>query len=89
MKSGIESEIGMELSMYRTMKSKVLVELRVPKGQTFTAQVNGFIYTIDEEDQVEFERLVDTVFPMDTDTEKSKTFVTTIRNIKKIERIKG
>ncbi len=86
---GIESELGMELSMYRSMKSKVLVELKTAKAKPFIAQVKGFIYSVGEEDQVEFERLENTVFPTDTGTEKLKTFVTTIQNIKKVERIKG
>lgn len=85
---GIESELGMELSMYKSMKSRVFVELKNPKRQTFIAQVKGFIFIVDQEDQVEFERLEDTIFPTDTELDKAMIFVTTIENIYKVERIK-
>jgi hypothetical protein len=64
---GIETELGMELSMYKSMKSKVLVELKTPKEKTFIVQAKGFIYIVGEEDQVEFDWITDSVFPTNTE----------------------
>lgn len=86
---GIESGLGMELSMYKSMKSKICIELKAPQEKKFIACVKGFIYKVGEEDMVEFERLEDTVFPTDTATEKPTVFVTLIKDIKKVERIKS
>lgn len=85
---GIESELGMELSIYRTMKSKILVELKSSKFKPFIAQVKEFIYEVDEDDKVVFERLEETIFPTDTSEEQSQTYVTAIKNIKELVRVK-
>ncbi|MDI1255444.1 MAG: hypothetical protein PSV16_05025 [Flavobacterium sp.] len=83
----LDSELGMELSMYRTMKSKVLVELKSSKHKPFTAKVKDFVFG-EEETSVEFIRLDDTVFPDEKEGNKSDSYITEMKNIKSVERIR-
>lgn len=85
--SSLRSEVGMDLSIYRSLKTKVVVELKSAKYAPFICQVKGFLYDEDET-QVEFTRVDETIFPEDTEAEKQETYVTFVKHVKRVEEAK-
>ncbi len=84
----IDSTLGRRLSMFISMESNITVEMKSSKYKPFICKAKEFVFG-EEETRVEFTRLIDTVFPTDTETEKPATYVTMIKDIKKVERIKN
>lgn len=85
--SSLRTEIGMDLSIYRSLKSTVRIELKYPESVSFVCQVKGFLYEA-EDTQVEFTRVAETFFPNDTNENKEDTYITFIKDVKKVEEVK-
>lgn len=64
MKLDLDSTLGRRLSMFMTMESKILVELKSSKYKPFICKAKDFVFG-EEETRVEFTRLEETIFPTD------------------------
>lgn len=83
----VTSPLGMRLSMFMTMKSKIIVELKSLENRPFICQAKDFVFG-EEETRVEFTRLEETVFPTDADGNKSDSFIVYMIDINHVERIR-
>ncbi len=64
MKLDLDSTLGRRLSMFMSMESKILVELKSSKYKSFICKAKDFVFG-EEETRVEFTRLEETIFPTD------------------------
>lgn len=87
MKLDLDSTLGRRLSMFMSMESKILVELKSSEQDPFICKARDFDFG-EEDTRVEFTGLKETIFPTDTDENKPDSFTMYMNEIKSVERIR-